>query len=158
METFKVLALDNLQAVGIDFMRSEGIDVDVQGKMLPEELREVINSYDALIVRSGTKVPAEVLDGVVRLKVIGRAGIGVDNIDIGSATKNGVVVMNTPGGNTVTTAEHTISLLLSLARKIPQGSPFDEKWQVGEEQVHGIGNKRQDDWHNRPGKYREDRR
>jgi D-3-phosphoglycerate dehydrogenase len=131
METFKVLALDNLQAVGIDFMRSEGIDVDVQGKMLPEELREVINSYDALIVRSGTKVPAEVLGGVDRLKVIGRAGIGVDNIDIGSATKNGVVVMNTPGGNTVTTAEHTISLLLSLARNIPQAarSMKDGKWE-----------------------------
>jgi D-3-phosphoglycerate dehydrogenase len=131
MGTFKVLALDNLQAVGIDFLRSEGIDVDVAGKKNAEELKEMINSYDAIIVRSGTKVPAEVLAGVDRLKVIGRAGIGVDNIDISAATKNGVVVMNTPGGNTVTTAEHTISLMMSLMRNIPQAarSMKNGKWE-----------------------------
>ncbi len=131
MGSVKVLALDNLQAVGIDFMRSEGIDVDVQGKMSPDELKEVINSYDAIIVRSGTKVPAEVLGGIERLKVIGRAGVGVDNIDVSAATKNGVVVMNTPGGNTVTTAEHTISLMMSLVRNIPQAarSMKEGKWE-----------------------------
>ncbi len=120
MSDYKVLALDNLQAVGIEFLRKEGFEVDVKGKLKPEELKEVIDSYDAIIVRSGTKVTAEALEGVTRLRVVGRAGIGVDNIDITAATKNGVVVMNTPGGNTVTTAEHTIALMMALVRNIPQ--------------------------------------
>jgi D-3-phosphoglycerate dehydrogenase len=131
MEELKILALDNLQKVGIDYLKEEGFQVDVSGKLKPEELIKVIDDYDAIIVRSGTKVPATVLDGVKRLKVIGRAGIGVDNIDISGATKSGVVVMNTPGGNTITTAEHAISLMMSLMRNIPQAnhSMKSGKWE-----------------------------
>lgn len=99
----KVLALDNLQQVGIDVFLKEGIEVDVKGKMTPEELAAVIDQYDGVVVRGATKATAAVFEKVTRLKVIGRAGSGTDNIDKAAATKRGVVVMNTPGGNTVTT-------------------------------------------------------
>ncbi len=99
-----------------------GIKVDVKTGMKPEELKTVIKDYDALVVRSATKVTAEIIDAAVRLLVIGRAGAGVDNIDIPAASKRGIVVMNTPGGNTITTAEHAIAMMLSLARKIPQAT------------------------------------
>ncbi len=99
-----------------------GIKVDVRTGMKPDELRAVIKDYDALIVRSTTKVTAEIIEAASRLTAIGRAGAGVDNIDIPAASKQGIVVMNTPGGNTVTTAEHTIAMMVSLARKIPQAT------------------------------------
>lgn len=99
-----------------------GVKVDVKTGMKPEELKAVIKDYDALIVRSATKVTAEILEAAVKLVAIGRAGAGVDNIDIPAASKRGIVVMNTPGGNTVTTAEHAIAMMLSLARKIPQAT------------------------------------
>jgi len=118
----KVLALDNLQQAGIDVFLREGIDVDVRGKMTPEELAAVIDNYDAVVVRGATKATAAVFEKVSRLRVIGRAGSGTDNIDKEAATKKGVVVMNTPGGNTVTTGEHAIALLLSLVRWIPQAT------------------------------------
>jgi D-3-phosphoglycerate dehydrogenase len=88
----------------------------------PEELRRIIGSADVLVVRSQTKVTAELLASATRLRVVGRAGAGVDNIDVEAATRQGVLVMNTPGGNTISTAEHTISLMLSLARNIPQAN------------------------------------
>ena len=99
-----------------------GIKVDVRTGMKPDELKAVIKDYDALIVRSSTKVTAEIIDAAVKLSAIGRAGAGVDNIDIPAASKRGIVVMNTPGGNTVTTGEHAIAMMLSLARKIPQAT------------------------------------
>jgi D-3-phosphoglycerate dehydrogenase len=99
-----------------------GIKVDVKTGMKPDELKAVIKDYDALIVRSTTKVTAEIIEAAAKLSAIGRAGAGVDNIDIPAASKRGIVVMNTPGGNTVTTAEHAIAMMLSLARRIPQAT------------------------------------
>jgi D-3-phosphoglycerate dehydrogenase len=127
----KVLALDNLQKVGIDVFNKEGIEVDVKGKMTPEELAAVINNYDGVVVRGATKATAAVFEKVSRMKVIGRAGSGTDNIDKAAATKKGVVVMNTPGGNTVTTGEHAIAMLLALARQVPQAtaSMKEGKWE-----------------------------
>ncbi|MBI5418601.1 MAG: phosphoglycerate dehydrogenase [Deltaproteobacteria bacterium] len=127
----KVLALDNLQKVGIDVFVKEGIEVDVKGKMNPQELAAVIDNYDGVVVRGATKATAEVFEKVGRTKVIGRAGSGTDNIDKAAATKKGVVVMNTPGGNTVTTAEHAIAMMMALARQIPQAtaSMKEGKWE-----------------------------
>ncbi len=99
-----------------------GIKVDVKTGLAPDELKAVIRDYDALIVRSATKVTAEVIEAAGKLSAIGRAGAGVDNIDIPAASKRGIVVMNTPDGNTVTTAEHAIAMMVSLARKIPQAT------------------------------------
>ena len=97
----------------------------------PEVLSRLIGEYDGLAVRSVTKVPGKVLENTTRLKVIGRAGMGVDNIDVPAATKKGIVVMNAPGGNTVTTAEHAISMMLALARNIPQATASlrEGKWE-----------------------------
>ncbi len=127
----KVLALDNLQKVGIDVFAKEGIEVDVKGKMTPEELAAAIDNYDGVVVRGATKATAPVFEKVSRVKVIGRAGSGTDNIDKVAATKKGVVVMNTPGGNTVTTGEHAIAMMMALARQIPQAtaSMKDGKWE-----------------------------
>ncbi|MFH1674862.1 MAG: phosphoglycerate dehydrogenase [Pseudomonadota bacterium] len=119
----KVLVSDNLADIGIEmFQEADGIDVDVNVGLSPEELKAIIKDYDALVIRSATKVTAEIIEAATNLKVIGRAGIGLDNVDIPAATKNGVVVMNTPEGNVITTAEHTMALMLSLSRNIPQGT------------------------------------
>ena len=119
----RVLVSDNLGDIGIKmFEEADGIDVDVKTGLSPEELKEIIGEYHALVIRSATKVTEELLGAAKNLKVVGRAGIGLDNVDIPAATKRGVVVMNTPGGNVVTTAEHTISMMLSLSRNIPQGT------------------------------------
>jgi D-3-phosphoglycerate dehydrogenase len=116
----KVLISDNLSPVGVEILKKAGLEVDARSKTSVEEIEKIIGDYDALIIRSATKVTKELLDKAVRLKVVGRAGSGLDNVDIAAATKKGVVVMNTPGGNTVTTAEHTIGMLFSCARMIPQ--------------------------------------
>ena len=118
----KVLVSDNLAGVGIERLRSAGVEVDNKPGLKAQELLAIIGEYDALIVRSATRVTPEVLEAGVKLKVVGRAGIGVDNIAVDAATKRGVVVMNTPGGNAVTAAEHAIALMLSVARKIPQAT------------------------------------
>jgi D-3-phosphoglycerate dehydrogenase len=128
----KVLVSDKLSRKGVEiFEQTEGIQVDVKTGMTPEELIGCIPEYDALVVRSATKVTADVIAAAKNLKVIGRAGSGVDNIDTQAATKQGIVVMNTPGGNTITTAEHAISMLLSLCRHIPQAdaSMKEKKWE-----------------------------
>jgi D-3-phosphoglycerate dehydrogenase len=121
--TYKILAADGVSPKGIALL-SESPHFEVvigNPKGLKEdELVAEIGNYDALIVRSQTKVTAKALAAATRLKVIGRAGVGVDNVNVEAATERGIVVMNTPGGNTISTAEHTFSLLLSLARKIPQ--------------------------------------
>lgn len=118
----RVLVSDSISEKGIDILKKAGLDVDVKIGLKPDELKKVIGSYDALIVRSATKVTADIIEHAKNLKVIGRAGSGLDNIDKSSATKHGIVVMNTPGGNTITTAEHTIALLFSMARLIPQAT------------------------------------
>jgi D-3-phosphoglycerate dehydrogenase / 2-oxoglutarate reductase len=119
----RVLVSDNLGDIGIKmFQEAEGIEVDVKTGLPPEELKGIIGEYDALVIRSATQVSEDLLESAENLKVVGRAGIGLDNVDIPAATKRGIVVMNTPGGNVVTTAEHTISMLLSLSRNIPQGT------------------------------------
>ncbi|KPA08832.1 3-phosphoglycerate dehydrogenase [Candidatus Magnetomorum sp. HK-1] len=119
----KVLVSDKLGEIGIQkFEAEESISVDVKTGLAPDELKAIIKDYDALVIRSATKVTEELLDAAENLKVVGRAGIGLDNVDIPSATRKGVVVMNTPLGNVVTTAEHAISMMLSLTRNIPQGT------------------------------------
>ena len=94
--------------------------MDVKPKLPPEELKKIIANYDALIVRSQTKVTKDIIQRAKKLKYIGRAGVGLDNIDVNEASKKGIVVMNAPGGNTVSTAEHTFSLILALSRNIAQ--------------------------------------
>jgi D-3-phosphoglycerate dehydrogenase len=115
----RVLIADQLSPAAEAIFKERGLEVDTRVGMKPAELLAVIGEFDGLAVRSATKVTAEVLAAAPRLKVVGRAGIGVDNIDVEAATQRGVVVMNTPFGNSVTTAEHAISLMLALARQIP---------------------------------------
>ena len=117
----RVLVSDKLAPEGLAILRAAGdLEVDDRPGLSPAELLAVIADYDALVIRSGTRVSAEVIAAATRLRVIGRAGIGVDNVDVPAATRRGIVVMNTPGGNNVTTAEHALSLMLSLARFVPQ--------------------------------------
>lgn len=118
----KILISDNLSPQGVEVLQKAGLTVEVKTKMPKEELLREIKHYDGLIVRSGTKVTAEVIAAAEKLRIIGRAGSGLDNVDTPAATKRGIVVMNTPGGNTVTTAEHTMAMIFSLARKIPQAT------------------------------------
>ena len=115
----RVLIADQLSPAAEAIFRERGLEVDTRVGLKTDELIAIIGDYDGLAVRSATKVTAEVLAAATRLKVVGRAGIGVDNIDVEAATQRGVVVMNTPFGNSVTTAEHAISLMLALARQIP---------------------------------------
>ncbi|MBW2705315.1 MAG: phosphoglycerate dehydrogenase, partial [Deltaproteobacteria bacterium] len=119
----KVLVSDVLGEVGIKmFQDASGIEVDVKTGLAPDELKHIIGEYDALVIRSATKVTEELLEAAKSLKVVGRAGIGLDNVDIPAATKRGVVVMNTPTGNVITTAEHTIAMMMALTRNIPWGT------------------------------------
>ncbi|MBI4816995.1 MAG: phosphoglycerate dehydrogenase [Deltaproteobacteria bacterium] len=121
--TYRVLVSDKLSERGLAILRAaEGIETDVKVGLSPADLAAAIGAYDALIVRSATKVTAPVLKAGSRLKVVGRAGIGVDNVDVQAASRNGVVVMNTPDGNVVTTAEHAIALMCALTRWIPQAT------------------------------------
>ena len=119
----KVLVSDVLGEIGIKMFQDEpGIEVDVNTGLEPEALKGIIGQYDGLVIRSATKVTEEILEAADSLKVVGRAGIGLDNVDIPAATKRGVVVMNTPTGNVVTTAEHTIAMMMALTRNIPWGT------------------------------------
>ncbi|MBF8296514.1 MAG: SerA [Bacteroidetes bacterium] len=118
----KILLSDPIEQVCVDILMSEGFEVDAKPNLPPDQLRAIIADYDGLIVRSGTKVTAEIIAAATKLKIIGRAGAGVDNVDVEAATRRGIVVMNTPGGNTISAAEHTMSLLLSMARNIPQAN------------------------------------
>lgn len=127
----KVLVSDNISTKGVDVLKNAGFQVDVKVGLSPDELKSIIGDYHALVIRSATKVTADVLAHANNLKVIGRAGSGLDNVDKNAATKYGIVVMNTPGGNTITTAEHTIAMLFAVARKIPQAtaSMTSGKWE-----------------------------
>lgn len=127
----KVLVSDKISEKGVEILKKAGLEVDVKTGMKPDELKSCISEYHGLVIRSATKVTAEIIDAAKNLKVIGRAGSGLDNVDKAAASKKGIVVMNTPGGNTVTTAEHAIALLFSIARLIPQAtsSMKQGKWE-----------------------------
>lgn len=129
----KILITDGLAKQGLEiFKKAKGLEITEKKGVSAEELLTIIKDYDGLVVRSATTVTKEVIEAAQgKLKVIGRAGIGVDNIDIEAATRHGIVVMNTPESNAITTAEHTITLLLSLARNVPQAhmSIKDGKWE-----------------------------
>ena len=121
MEIPKVLVADPISERGVSELAEGGaLDVTVKTGLKEDQLLEIIPQFSALVVRSQTKANARVIDAATNLKVIGRAGVGVDNVDVDAATKRGIIVMNTPGGNTISTAEHTFSLLVSIARNIPQ--------------------------------------
>ncbi|HCI46396.1 MAG TPA: phosphoglycerate dehydrogenase [Rhodospirillaceae bacterium] len=127
----KVLIADELSPAAVEIFKKRGIEVDVKTGLSHDELKAIIGNYDGLAVRSATKPNAEIIEAAHNLKVIGRAGIGVDNIDQVAATARGVVVMNTPFGNSVTTAEHALAMMFSLARQIPQAnaSTHAGKWE-----------------------------
>ncbi len=127
----KVLISDKMNPLAAEIFKEKGCDVDVKTGMTPEELASVIGEYDGLAIRSSTKVTPDILAKAKNLKVIGRAGIGVDNIDVPKATEHGVVVMNTPFGNSITTAEHAVALMFALARQLPQASESTHagKWE-----------------------------
>src|SRR5918992_6066245 len=121
-QNFKIFVADDVSESGLEPLRAAGFTVEKRTGLKPEDLREALRDMDGLVVRSETKVTPELMDATTRLRVIGRAGVGVDNIDVPAATARGIVVMNAPDGNTITTAEHTMALLISLARRVPQGN------------------------------------
>ncbi len=128
----KILVSDQLAESGIEkLMAVPSFEVEVNTSLTPEELRQIIKEYDALVIRSATKVTEDIIEAADRLKVIARAGIGLDNVDIAAASKRGIVVMNTPEGNVITTAEHAIAMLLALSRNIPQAAASirEGKWE-----------------------------
>src|SRR3954453_19902845 len=116
----RILIADDVNDTGLQPLRNGGFVVDKQTGLNPSQLMAILAGYEGLVVRSETKVSAELMDQATSLRVIGRAGVGVDNIDVPAATARGIVVMNAPDGNTITTAEHTIALLVALARNVPQ--------------------------------------
>lgn len=127
----KVLISDKMSPLAEEIFKSRGITVDVRTGLTPDVLKQIIGEYDGLAIRSSTKVTADILSASGRLRVIGRAGIGVDNVDVPSATNHGVIVMNTPFGNSITTAEHAIAMMFALARQIPAASASTHagKWE-----------------------------
>jgi D-3-phosphoglycerate dehydrogenase len=138
----RVLVTDSLQEAGVEVLRAEGLSVDVLPTLGPDELARRIGPYAGLIVRSATRVTGDVIGAAPLLEVIGRAGVGLDNVDLEAATRRGVVCMNTPGGNTIAAAEHTWALLLAVARRLPQahahlkGGKWERERFLGTE-VHG---------------------
>jgi D-3-phosphoglycerate dehydrogenase / 2-oxoglutarate reductase len=134
----KVLVSDPIDQAGIDIL-SQVASVDLRPGLSPEELRATIGEYDALMIRSGTQVTAEIIEAADKLRIIGRAGVGVDNVDVPAATKRGVLVVNSPEGNTIAAAEHALALMLSLSRHVPHAHAstmaggWDRKTYVGNE-------------------------
>ncbi len=139
MSNIKVFVADDVNEEKLAPLKEAGFTVEKRIKLSVEELTEALKDFDGLIVRSETKVPSDLMDALPKLRVIGRAGVGVDNIDVKGATTRGIVVMNAPDGNTITTAEHTIALLVSMARNVPQAhallqsGTWDKKRFVGVE-------------------------
>src|SRR5216110_76098 len=116
----KVLIADSISQRGVDELSRDGaLEVAIKTGSSEKELVDLIPAFSGLVVRSQTRVTADVLNAGTKLRVVGRAGVGVDNVDVETATRRGVIVLNAPGGNTVSTAEHAFSLLLAVARKIP---------------------------------------
>jgi D-3-phosphoglycerate dehydrogenase len=140
MSKFRVLVSDPISEQGLAALRqAPEVELDIKTDLKPEELLSIIGDYDALLVRSQTKVTADVIQAGKRLRAIGRAGVGVDNIDVAAATSRGVIVINAPDGNTISTCEHTFAMMMAMARKIPQahgvlkGGTWDRKSFVGVE-------------------------
>ncbi|MFN3385818.1 MAG: NAD(P)-dependent oxidoreductase, partial [Candidatus Thermochlorobacter sp.] len=116
----KTLILDNIEKKCGEILRQEGFEVIEKQKLSKDELKSEIRDYEVVLVRSATKLTGDILECANKLKLIGRAGAGVDNIDLDAATRKGVIVMNTPGGNTISAAEHTCAMILAVARLLPQ--------------------------------------
>ena len=133
----KVLVADEISKSGVEMLKAQGYQVDVKTGMKEDELVKVIKDYDVLLVRSATKATKRVIQAASKLRVIGRAGIGVDNIDVDAATERGVLVMNAPSGNVVSTAELTVGLIFSLARRIPQADASMKKGEWKRKEMKG---------------------
>ena len=127
----RVLISDALSPAAVAIFQERGVEVDVKPGLDKDELAAIIGQYDGLAIRSATKVTAKLLESATNLKVVGRAGIGVDNVDIPAATAKGVIVMNTPFGNSITTAEHAIAMMFAVAREIPAADASTQagKWE-----------------------------
>src|SRR5438270_4653129 len=127
----RVLISDKLSPAAVQIFKERGVAVDIRPGLDKDELAQIIGEYDGLAIRSNTKVTAKLLEKATRLKVVGRAGIGVDNVDIPAATARGIIVMNTPFGNSITTAEHAIAMMFALAREIPAADASTQagKWE-----------------------------
>jgi D-3-phosphoglycerate dehydrogenase len=135
----KILVSDPLSDEGLKILKDiREFQVDVKTELKPEALKETIGDYDALIVRSATKVTKDIIDSASSLKVIGRAGVGLDNVDLEAATQKGIIVMNTPTGNTISTAEHTMSMILALSRNIPQANASTKKGEWKRSKFMGV--------------------
>jgi D-3-phosphoglycerate dehydrogenase len=127
----RVLIADKLSPTAVQIFKDRGVETDVKTGLERDELIKIIGDYDGIAIRSATKITAKVLEAAKKLKVVGRAGIGVDNVEIPAATAKGVIVMNTPFGNSITTAEHAIALMFALARQIPAADASTQagKWE-----------------------------
>jgi (S)-sulfolactate dehydrogenase len=139
----RVLVSDDLSPESVRILKDAGLEVDVKVGLKPDALEEIVGGYDALAVRSATKVTAKLLEKATRLKVIGRAGVGVDNVDLDAATRRGIVVMNTPGGSSTTVAELALAMVLSLYRHVPAATASVKagKWEKKKFQGHEIAGK-----------------
>lgn len=135
----RILVSDALSEEGLKILKEVGeFEIDVKTDLKPEELKDIIKEYEALIVRSATKVTKDIIEAAQKLKVIGRAGVGLDNVDLEAATQKGIIVMNTPAGNTISTAEHTMSMILSLSRNIPQANASTKKGEWKRSKFMGV--------------------
>ena len=135
----KVIATDGMASDGVEiFEKADGIELEVRKGVDADELLKIIPEYDGIIIRSATKVTEEVLAAGKKLKAVGRAGVGVDNVDIKSASRRGIVVMNTPQANTISTAEHTIAMIFSLARRIPEADAYMKKGEWAKKKLKGV--------------------
>jgi len=135
----KILVSDPLSEEGLKILRDvKEFQVDVKTELKPEELKSIIKDYNALVVRSATKVTKDIIAAANNLKVIGRAGVGLDNVDLEAATQKGIIVMNTPAGNTISTAEHAVSMILSLSRNIPQANASTKKGEWKRSKFMGV--------------------
>jgi len=135
----KILVSDALSGEGLKvFQECKEFSVDVKTDLKPDALKEIIKDYDGLVVRSATKVTKDIIEAAKKLKVIGRAGVGLDNVDLEAATKKGIIVMNTPAGNTISTAEHTFSMILALSRNIPQANSSTKKGEWKRSKFMGV--------------------
>lgn len=135
----KILVSDPLSEEGLKLLKEvKEFQVDVKTELKPEALKQKIKDYDALIVRSATKVTKDVIEAALKLRVIGRAGVGLDNVDLAAATQKGIIVMNTPAGNTISTCEHTMSMILALSRNIPQANASTKKGEWNRSKFMGV--------------------
>lgn len=140
----KVLVSDPIDQAGIDIL-SQVAQVDVKTNLSPEQMVQIIPEYDALMIRSGSRITQEIIEAGTQLKIIGRAGVGVDNVDVNAATRHGIVVVNSPEGNTIAAAEHAIAMMLALSRYIPDANAsvkrdeWDRKSFIGAEVYKNLG-------------------